>query len=607
MSWQDRRPTYRSGRNREPQTSRSSRTTRSTRGSSYDESPRVTSRGELRPAAGPGPSQGPTFIMVLLFFALAVVCIRLIDLQVFEAGDLVSKMEASRSGTVAITAKRGTIYDRNGNVLATTVDCKTVVCNPQEISDVDKTARLLAQDLGGRASDFTKALSGDSQYAYIKKKVDTDQADKLKQDLNDAELTGIYFESDTKRVYPYGNVGGQILGFVGDDGHGLSGIELSYDDVLSGTDGQMYVERGADGTPVAGGAYEVEDATDGQDVVLSIDVNIQQVVEEQIQEGVKEYESDSGSALVMNPQTGEVLAACSTPLLDPTDQSTVTDEAMQLKLVSSSYEPGSIMKPIVMAIGIDAGTITPASTFTVPAKVQVGDDLVGDDDERDYTMDMDCTEILRRSSNTGMILVGRTLTAEQFADGMTKFGIGSTTGIDFPGEQTGIVASLDDYTSTTQGTMSFGQGMAVPMIQVIRAIAAIANDGVMTTPHFLVSKNGEAVDWSEGETRVISSETSDEVVDMMRTVVNEGTGTAAQVEGYDVAGKTGTGEQAGENGYEDYYYVSSLVGFANADDPNVLVYVGLNGTSYLASSSAAHVFSAIMSEALTDTGVPPTS
>ena len=607
MSRQDQRPTPRGGRNRATNNSRSYRTTRSTRGSSYDESPRVTSRGEVRPAAGPGPSKGPVVIMAMLFFALVVVGIRLIDLQVIEAGDLVNKMESARSGAVAITAKRGTIYDRNGNVLATTVDCKTVVCNPQEVSDVEATARILAQDLGGRASDFTEALSGDSQYAYIKKKVDTDQADKLKQDLEDADLTGIYYENDTKRVYPYGNVGGQILGFVGDDGHGLSGIELTYDDVLSGTDGQMYVERGADGTPVAGGAYEVEDAIDGQDVVLSIDVNIQQVVEEQIQEGVEEYKSDSGSALVMNPQTGEVLAACSTPLLDPTDQSTITNEAMQLKLVTNSYEPGSIMKPIVMAIGLDAGTITPTSTFTVPPKIQVGDDLVGDDDESDYTIDMDCTEILRRSSNTGMILVGRTLTAEQFAEGMTKFGIGSTTGIDFPGEQTGIVTSLDDYSSTTQGTMSFGQGVAIPMIQVIRAMAAIANDGVMTTPHFLISKNGETVDWSEGNTRVVSSETSDEVVDMMRVVVNEGTGVAAQVEGYDVAGKTGTGEQAGENGYEDFYYVSSLIGFANADDPNVMVYVGLNGTAYLASSSAAHVFSAIMSEALTDTGVQPTS
>ena len=574
---------------------------REVRGSSYDDAIRARGRNDSGWRARPGAMTA--FLLIMGLCVVAAVT-KILWIQVVKHDDFT----ASRESTVVLHAKRGTIYDRNGNVLASSVDCKTIYCNPEQIDDVSATAEILARDLGGNASDFTAALEADGQFSYVKKRVDVSYAEALESDLEDAGIAGIYYLDDTKRVYPYGSVAGQILGLVGADGQGLSGLEYYYDSILGGTDGEVVMERGADGTPVAGGASQVTEAKDGTDVVISLDIDIQQMAESKIVEGVSTYEAESGSVMVCDPTTGEILAACSTPLLDASDASKATSEAMNLKLTGDSYEPGSIFKVLTMAIGIESGKITPDSTYTVPPTIQLGENTVGDDDGRDYTMDMSCTEILRRSSNTGTSMVAQTIGVDTFLSGLQTFGIGTATGIDYPGEQSGIVQEVSNVAGANLSFMSFGQGIAVPMVQFVRAVSAIANDGTMNVPHFLVAKGGEEVDWTSKQSKTVSKETCDKVTEMMRTVIEEGTGVSAQVEGYDIAGKTGTGEQAGESGgYESGKYVSSLIGFANADDPKVLVYVGFNGTPHLASSSAAPVFSAIMSEALSVMGVEPNS
>lgn len=573
------------------------------RGSSYDEAPRVSARGGLRDPNGPGPTLGPRNVLILLLVAFAVVCVRLVWLQVIQGPELSEAATQRRTNSITLTAKRGTIYDRSGNVLAMSVDCKTIYCNPKEVTDVSATAEVLAADLGGTADDYTDLLSKDTTFYYVKRKVDTSVAEKLSGDLTAKKLTGVYQLSDTKRIYPYGQTAGQVLGLVGTDGHGLTGLELQYDDILSGTDGEMIVEAGADGTPIAGGTSETTEAQNGSDIVISIDVDIQQVAETNIAEAVTQYSADSGTVMVTDPATGEILACCSTPLLNPTDSSTTTDESLKLRPVSDSYEPGSIFKVLTLATGIENGLLSANTSFSVPASIQVGDDTVSDDDSRDYTMDMTCREILRRSSNVGAVMMGQTVGADLFSEGIAKFGIGTKTGIDYPGESAGIVTQRSDYTGATLGSMSFGQGVAVPMDQIVRAIGAIANKGTLTTPHFLVARDGKRVEWASGG-QACSESTAEAVIDVMRTVVEEGTAVSAQVEGYDIAGKTGTGEQASEEGgYKKDSYLSSLIGFAPASDAQVLVYVGLNGTPYLASDSSAHTFSAIMGEALTDMGV----
>ena len=231
-----------------------------------------------------------------------------------------------------------------------------------------------------------------------------------------------------------------------------------------------------------------------------------------------------------------------------------------------------------------------------------------DDDNRDYSDDMTVEQALAKSSNVAMAYyVQNVIGSKNFADGVQKFGIGQKTGIDFPGEAAGIVRGYDDYDGSTAGSMAFGQSLAIPLVQIVRAFGAVANDGVPTTPHFLVSKGGDEVDWPVGE-RIISKQTADTETEMMRAVRTDGTGVNGAIGGYDIAGKTGTGEQADENGgYKEAHFVASLCGFANAEDPQVLVYVGLNGIPYLASDSAANVFRDVMEQSVTILGIAPSA
>lgn len=562
-------------------------------------------------AGGSGmPFEARLRLLLALFMLLTlVVAGRLVWMQVVSHDELSRKAEANRQNVIDLHARRGTIYDRNGNVLAMSEECRTIYCNPQEVREPYLTAEVIAAHLGGSPADYVDALTADGTFSYVHRKASREEADAIREGLLSKELPGVYYLQDSRRVYPYGALGSQVLGIVGIDGEGLTGLELYYDDLLRGVDGTMVVETGNGGTPIAGAASQTTDAIDGTDLVISLDINVQRMAEEQIVRGVETYKADSGSVMVTDPQTGEILAACSTPLLDVTDLSVVEEGATALKLVSDSYEPGSIFKVLTAAIGIEAGVVTPSSTFYVPASLQVGDDFVSDDDDRSYDMDMTLREILRRSSNTGAALVAqKEIGADVFAEGVEAFGIGSLTDIDYPGEAVGMVKGRDEYDGSSLGSMSFGQGLAIPLVQMIRAIGAIANQGEPVTPHFLVSKGTTPVSWETGE-RIVSPSTARQVVDMMRTVVEEGTGVPAQVPGYDIAGKTGTGEQADttKGGYAKYKYTASLIGFAPASDPSVLVYVGLNGTPYLAYDSAAPLFSSIMGEALTDMGVLPSS
>ncbi len=541
------------------------------------------------------------------FIALfGVVAARLFYLQIVDGADLASAAESNRTNVATLHAKRGTIYDRNGNVLAMSIDCSTIYCNPQNVHDPSGLATVLASILGGDYNDYLADVTKDTTFVYIQRQVDTDVVKRLKSELSDKDIEGVYYLDDTKRVYPYGGTCGQILGVVGTDGQGITGLELQYDDILTGTDGEMIMETGLGGTPIAGGTYEVTDAVDGTDVILGIDVNIQEKAETALVDAVKTYEAESGSILVMNPKTGEIHCACSTPLADVSDLSTVDSDGLTLKLVSMSYEPGSVFKVITTSTGIEAGLFDSNSTYPIPETIQVGDDTVTDDDSRDYTMDMTIREMLRRSSNVAMAyLVQNVIGAKIFSEGVDAFGIGHKTGIDYPGEVNGIVKAYEDYDGSTAGSMAFGQGVAVPMIQIARAFSAVANGGSLVTPHFLAMKGDEEVEW-DPVAGPISKDTADQVTDMMRTVMKEGTGKNGQVEGYDIAGKTGTGEQSSsEGGYAEYNYTASLCGFANASDPQVLVYVGLNGVAYLAKDSAAPLFATIMSEAVTDLNIPP--
>ena len=585
---------------------RQSRPRRSTHPeASYDEASRARYRVRApRPGgSGSGGAEHGLSVTRKVFLALfGIVAARLGFLQIVDGPNLAAKAESQRTNRIVLHAKRGTIFDRNGNVLAMSEECQTIYANPKEVSDPSGVASALVKVLGGEKQDYMDLITQDTTFVYLRRQVDQDVADELSDLLAEKKLRGVYYLDDTKRVYPYGNVAAQVLGVVNVDGVGTSGLELQYNDLLTGTDGEMLVETGLTGTPIAGGAADVTEAKNGTDIVISIDVDLQQACETIIKQAVETYEADSGSVMVTDPTTGEILAACSTPLAD---FSNLTDAAaLNLKPVSSSFEPGSVFKVITTSIGLDLDLFTPDTVYNVPAFYKVGDSYVSDSDGRDYAEDMPVRYMLSHSSNPAMaLLVQEVIGPEAFSEGVERYGIGHRTGIDFPGEAEGIVKTLAEYDGSTAGSMAFGQGLAIPMVQIVRAFGAVANGGVPTTPHFLVTRGDEEVEWPAGE-RIIAEETSDEEISMMRDVVSQGTGVKGAVDGYDIAAKTGTGEQAGEQGYLDWSYVASMCGFANADAPEVLVYVGLNHLAALASQSSSYVFHDVMSQAVSILGVP---
>ena len=550
-------------------------------------------------------SANPTsHVFFVLTFLMALIVARLIYLQLIVGPTYAAEADQRHTNIIDIQARRGTIYDRNGNILAMSEECYDVYCNPKEIADVDAEAVIVQKWLGGDVVAYRELMSKDSTFVYLTRKADKDACESMRSELRAEGYAGVYLVSQMHRVYPFGEVCGQVLGMVDTDGRGISGIELAYDEELSGKNGQMIMETGLGGIPVAGGTYEVTDPIDGDDIVLAIDKDVQAFVEEEVVRAVAENKAKSGFCMVCDPRTGEVIAACSTPYADLADPASISDEALNLKLVSSSYEPGSIFKVLTTAIGLESGTVSASDYFTIPPTMFVGQDLVQDEDGRNETMDMNLREVLRRSSNVGMALIAEeAIGADALAEGISQFKIGQITGIDYPGEAVGLVKERSQYDPSSVGSMSFGQGIAVPMVQMVRAVGSIANGGNLMTPHFVLSVDGEDLPW-ESEGRSVSATTANMVADMMRTVVEDGTGQSAAVEGYDVAAKTGTGEQAQNGKYLKDRYLASLIGFAPVREPEALVYVGLNETPYMSYSSAGPVFSAIMGEVLADLSVP---
>ena len=525
---------------------------------------------------------------------------KLADYQIFNADRYRNEADIRRLSSQKLFAKRGIIYDRNGNVLASSVECQNVYVNPKLIEDANKAAAALASVLGVDEAQALKLCTADTTFRYVKRQVDQDDADKLAA----KGITGIEFEQTVKRVYPYGNLASQVLGVVNIDNKGISGLEAYYDDILTGTDGSIVRERARDGSYIAGGAYKKVPAKDGVDIVLALDANIQRAAEEAMAAGVKDAGAKYGSAVVCDPLSGEILAACSYPTYDQADLGNARTEDMNLRVVTDAYEPGSVFKTLVAGAALDLGIMTPDTTFTVPAVVKAGDDPVSDADGRDYTMDMSLREIIRRSSNAGMVLVGKKIGADHFAEYIKKYDIGVRTGIDFAGESTGIVKDRDQYDGASVAAMAFGQSLAVSPIEILRAETGIANGGIMSVPHFLKAKQGEDVDWTSKQQRCISKDAADQVVSMMETVVKEGTGKKAAIDGYTIAGKTGTAERAGTDGsgYEAGNNMASFLGFVSPASPRAMVYVTLDGTANT-SAFAIPPFRTIMQASIDALGI----
>ena len=513
------------------------------------------------------------FIMIAFFLMAAVIVMRLVFLTVIVGPENAAKAQDSRTIYVDVSAKRGTIYDRNGTVLATSVDAKTIYCNPYEVKDPSGTAAQLAAVLGGDKSDYQDALvTPDTSFAYVYQKADMDVAERVA----DLELPGIYLLDDVKRVYPCGQTGGQVIGVCDVDGNGLTGLELYYDDILSGEDGTMIQERGANGYPIAGGLIENETAVDGQDIVISLDVEMQEYLENRLANAVTAIQGKGGNAIVYDGSTGEILAMATAPFLDPGDRDTYEEPAMNLTSITTAFEPGSIFKTISMTAAFEELDLTPDTVIFCPASLPADEYFVTDAHPRgDEKMSM--RTILRDSSNVGMSLTAKQLGFDVLYDKLVDYNLTEATGVDYPGESAGYLAEPDTWTTIQCYNVSFGQGVMVTPLQVTRFYGALANDGVECTPHFLMAKpqSGEVLEYPT-EQVIQNTDAIEPIISMMQSVVESGTGTDAQIEGFQPAGKTGTAEFVGSNGlYRTDAYNISFVGFLPNTNSEIVCFVGV--------------------------------
>jgi cell division protein FtsI/penicillin-binding protein 2 len=537
-----------------------------------------------------------------LLFAAFLVLLLLAGLRAFWLGtvrgsDLRSRALAQQVEQMDIPARRGTITDRNGTELAVSEDSITVYANPKVIRDPAGTASKLSPFLGVSYQKLLGAMSDRSRgFVYLARKLPLAKGT-LVQKL---KIQGIGSTTEPRRVYPQGTMAAQLLGSVGVDNYGLSGIEQSLEKRLHGTDGKRKIVNDALGQPVS--IVDEKRAQAGTDVRLTIDAAIQQRVESVLAGVGQTFNPKGATALVLDPRSGEVLALANYPEADPSSPGLGDPYARQNRAVQASYEPGSTFKPMTVAGALEEHLMTPNTVFDIPPQLQVADRTIHDAHDHGYES-LTVSQVLAQSSNIGAVKIGLRLGARNFDRYIRQFGFAGSTGIDLPGEAAGIVPRPKSYSGSSMGNLPIGQGLAVTPIQMATAYQAFANRGVVHRPHVIAS------DRAPGH-RVISASTAADVSRMLEGVLGPG-GTAeeAKVAGYTLAGKTGTAEKPDPltGGYSKSKYFASFIGFAPARNPRLLVAVMVDepqGSIY-GGVVAAPAFEKIVSFALPYMRIPP--
>lgn len=541
---------------------------------------------------------------LVLFVVLATMfSLRLVDLQIIQAPALSEQAMESRTGsTISLDARRGTIYDRNGNVLAITVDAYSVYANPTEVTDIPTEAAQLAKVLGGKADDYKASLQAEGTFSYVKRQIEIEVGNKIKE-LN---LPGIYLEETLKRSYPYGHIGAQVVGFCNIDGIGISGLELYYDEVLRGTKGSLAQETGMFGIPIPGGQVKRIEPINGQDIVISIDIDFQDSVEQALKDAAKRMKIKSTNSIVVDAATGEVYAAASIPLFDPLNLSKVEDGATTLPCINLAVEPGSIFKTVSALSLLEHDAMKPTDRRFCPNVIESDGFEVHDaHDRKDIVMTLD--EIIAQSSNIGISLSCDQMGFDKLDESIKKYRLNELTGIDFPGEALGWLPDFSEWSKVAGITISFGQGISVTPLQMVQLYGAIRNEGVAMQPHFLLEKPQTGEKPTVESHKLIDDQADmDDMTGMLRSVVTDGTAPDAEIGGYESVGKTSTAQIAAEGGgYKDGVYNLGFVGWLNKSNSDLVCYVGASDVPF--QGSVSYEFQVIMKAAIDRFNIASTS
>ncbi|MGH9217063.1 MAG: peptidoglycan D,D-transpeptidase FtsI family protein, partial [Acidimicrobiales bacterium] len=506
---------------------------------------------------------------------------------------------------VALPAMRGPILDRDGDLLARSAEAFHLTVDQTLVANPAAYALQLDGLLPGDARTIQRALTGEKRFKYVAKKLSPETW----RAIDDLDLPGLFAEPASEREYPAGTVAGNVVGFTGAEGHGLAGLELSMDSTLAGIDGQMTCQLSAGGHCIPLGNGSREAATAGDGVRLTIDRDVQWYAEQAIGDAVASARADAGIVVVMDTETFEVVAMATSPVVDPDDPGASDDRNQGNRAVEDAYEPGSVFKPLTMAAVIEEGMADPSTVLAVPDHISRSGEVI-----RDYydhgVEQMTLAGVLAKSSNVGTLLAAERIDKAAFRDRLVAFGLGSTPGLGLPGESAGGLP--EEWSDLTRDTIAFGQGVAVSTVQIAAAYATIANGGVRLPARLIeatVDEDGEETPVTPGTPqRVVSEETAAAVTLMMEGVMGEdGTGRASGVDGYRVAGKTGTAQRVDPACGCYRGYNASFMGFAPADDPRYVVAVSLlnphRGNS--GGALAGPVFSDVMGFTLAQMGVAP--
>ena len=544
--------------------------------------------------------------MALLF---TLVVGRLAQLQLLDGGRYAALGASQRVRPVVLAAERGSVFDRDGGELALSVPQHTVWADPRLVSDPQREADALAPVLNIDRNTLLRALTTpDKAFVYLARQVD----DATTQKVKDLNLPGVAFLAESKRFNPSGDLARGVLGGVNLDNLGSAGLEKQFDTTLTGTPGELVLEQDPSGRTIAEGEHHLTPAQPGDDLVLTLDTAMQFETERALSEQVVKMGAKGGIAIVSNPRTGEILAMANVDRPDGEGDPFVSTNNRSLTTV---FEPGSASKVITMAAALEEGVVQADTTMTVPDHLKVADGMFSDHDPHP-TETMSLTDILANSSNIGTIMLGQKLGAERIDSYQRKFGFGQKTTLNFPNESAGLMLPLKDWSGTSIATIPIGQGVAVTALQMLQAFNVIANGGVYVDPKLVLATIGKdgtrhVTDASPSH-RVVSKTTAAQVRDMMEQVVISGTGKEAAIDGYTVAGKTGTARKPQPGGgYYDgaghFHYEATFAGFVPAEDPQLSVIVVLDEPSatIYASGATAPVFSRIASYALRRFHVPP--
>ncbi|MET1010129.1 MAG: penicillin-binding protein 2 [Gaiellaceae bacterium] len=510
--------------------------------------------------------------LLVAVFAIVFVAAfaRVAWLQAVKAQTLDHLATSQHRDELTVPARRGTIFDRNGVQLAFGLGGTTVSANPKQVVDPRETAIAVGEALDLDPGKLYPLLTDRSRgFVYLARKADPEKA----QVLEAQEIVGLGFRPEERRVYPQRTVASEIVGYAGTDNTGLSGLELQLDEELAGHEGSKTIVRDPFGRTID--VVDADQVQNGRDVVLTVDHTIQGYVERVLRRTKARWGAQSATAVVLDPRTGGILALAIEPGFDANAFPAVArtdEERLRNRAVTDTYEPGSTFKVVTVGGVLEDNIVSPGTKFRLKYKIPVADRIIHDALPRG-TQTMTVSQILSRSSNVGVVTLAQQLQREGINKWIRRFGFGRKTGVDFPGESRGIVLRPEEWSGSTIGNVPIGQGIAVTPLQMAAAYGAIANDGVWLQPHLVDRVEGS--DRVEAESRQVLSEgTTRELTRMLRGVVEEGSGTTAQVEGYRVAGKTGTAAKPEPTGgYSDTRYVASFVGFAPASRPRVVILV----------------------------------